>query len=137
MGNPNNTTIMVGRVTDQPKFIKNRNGQEFSCRFVLAVSRNYKCTDGSTKADFLPVHLDGFNRMEFAHKIKKGDRIVLTGCVKSESYQDASGSTVYTIFVDADNVSWTLGSSAKFQQPLPSEEADDTLELEISALPFS
>ena len=55
MGNPNNTSILVGRVTNEPKFIKNRHGQEFSCRFVLAVSRNYKCSDGSTKADFLPA----------------------------------------------------------------------------------
>lgn len=141
MGNPNNTSILVGRVTNEPKFIKNRHGQEFSCRFVLAVSRNYKCSDGSTKADFLPVHLDGIQRMELAHRIQKGDRLVLTGCIKSENYTDAGGNQVYTMYVETDSFSWTLGRSGgwetKEKQQELEEEPDDVLELEISALPFS
>ena len=141
MGNPNNTSILVGRVTNEPKFIKNRHGQEFSCRFVLAVSRNYKCSDGSTKADFLPFHLDGIQRMELAHRIQKGDRLVLTGCIKSENYTDAGGNQVYTMYVETDSFSWTLGRSGgwetKEKQQELEEEPDDVLELEISALPFS
>lgn len=144
MGNPNNTSILVGRVANEPKFIKNRKGQEFSCRFTLAVSRNYKSSDGSTKSDYLPVHLDGIQRMEYAHRIKKNDRVVLTGCIKSESYTDAGGNQVYTMYVEADNLSWTLGRSAGWEAAETKREkvaepanSDNVLELEISALPFS
>ena len=141
MGNPNNTSILVGRVTNEPKFIKNRHGQEFSCRFVLAVSRNYKCSDGSTRADFLPVHLDGIQRLEHAHRIQKGDRLVLTGAIKSDNYTDAGGNQVYTMYVEADSFSWTFGRGSGWEahgkQKAAEAEPDDVLELEISALPFA
>ena len=79
--------------------------------------------------------------MELAHRIQKGDRLVLTGCIKSENYTDAGGNQVYTMYVETDSFSWTLGRSGgwetKEKQQELEEEPDDVLELEISALPFS
>ena len=108
---------------------------------MLAVSRNYKCSDGSTRADFLPVHLDGIQRMEHAHRIQKGDRLVLTGAIKSDNYTDAGGNQVYTMYVEADSFSWTFGRGSGWEahgkQKAAEAEPDDVLELEISALPFA
>lgn len=141
--NPNNTVILLGKVMDEPRFVSTNNGEEFSCRFVLSVARNYKCSDGTTKADFLPVHLDGKNRMEFAHRIHAGDRIVLNGCMRTDSYIDKKGNRICQIFVEADAISWTLGrndsvnKSSSENNDLTDEDSNEDLELDISSLPFS
>ena len=109
MSNPNNTVILIGILVDDPKFITNRAGVEFASRFTLAVNKSYKSETGQTLTDFIPVQIKGERRMEFAHMLKKGDPIALTGTISVESYEDSNGNKVFSVFVAAENVNWTQG----------------------------
>ena len=109
MSNPNNTVILIGILVDDPKFISNRSGVEFASRFTLAVNKSYKRETGQTLTDFIPVQIKGERRMEFAHMLKKGDPVALTGTISVESYEDSNGNKVFSVFVAAENVNWTQG----------------------------
>ena len=106
MANPFNNNQLTGRVACEPTFFKTRAGAEFSCAFNLAVQRNYK-NGGEYLTDFIPVRYEGENRMNFAHSLKVGDVISLTGAIKVEPYTATDGTKRTSMYVLSDNISRT------------------------------
>lgn len=158
MANANNTVVLLGKLVNDPIFVTTKEGIEFSARFTLRVDHNYRNKEGLRGADFIPVHLDNKNRMEFAHMLRAKQAIVVTGAIKTESYKDSKGDIVYSMFVAADNISWTYGNQKKDdekkneenqenQENASEENAEksahtndvlnDTFSIDIGFLPFS
>ncbi len=155
MANANNTVVLLGKLVNDPVFIKTKEGVEFSARFTLRVDQNYRNKDGMRGADFIPIHLDNKNRMEFAHMLRAKQAIVVTGAIKTESYKDSKGDIIYSMFVAADNISWTYGNSKdesketqegdsaiseqtkKEKKEVQAEKSNDTFDIDIGFLPFS
>ncbi len=129
--NPSNDTKLIGRLCDEPYFNKRKDGTEFGCSFTLAVKRNYKNKEGKYEADFVPVRFDGEKRMKFAHMLTKGDAVVVAGAITTKHYTK-NGEEIYTIFVQAENISFCIGNAKKKASETKADavmETDDLPEL--------
>lgn len=94
MTNPSNLCLFDGYICNDPKFYTDHEGKEFAAAFRLGVGRNFKNRKGEYKSDFIPCRYQG--NMEFAHKLKKGDRArVACSYRQDDPYKDENGKDVY------------------------------------------
>lgn len=85
-----NNVFFLGRITKQPE-IRQTNGGKDYCRFTLAVDRDKE------SADFIPCVCWGDNAQNLVKYVVKGQQLLVSGKLQSGSYQDASGTTRYTL----------------------------------------
>ncbi len=105
-----NKVIIIGRMTADPEFRQTQSGIS-SCRFTVAVNRNFKNANGEYEADFITCAA-WRQTAEFVSKyFKKGQMIALEGTLRTGSYQDRNHSDVthYTTDVFVDNVEFCGG----------------------------
>lgn len=88
-----NKVILIGRLI---KDVETRvAGNTTVGRYTLAVDRKFK-KDGEPTADFIPCVVFG-KSAEFAEKyFKKGTKISVEGSIRTGSYKNKDGQTVYT-----------------------------------------
>ena len=100
-----NKVILMGRLTKEPELRQTPNGIA-SCRFSIAVNRNFKNQQGEYDADF--INCTAWRQTaEFVNKyFTKGQMIAVEGTLRTGSYQDKNYSDVthYTTEVFVDNV---------------------------------
>lgn len=100
-----NKVILMGRLTRDPELRQTQSGIS-SCRFSIAVNRNYKNQQGEYDADF--INCTAWRQTaEFVNKyFAKGQMIAVEGTLRTGSYQDKNHSDVthYTTEVFVDNV---------------------------------
>ena len=82
-----NKVMITGRLTDDPELKQTQNGVQ-TCRFTVAVNRNFKNSEGSYDADF--VNCTAWkNTAEFICKyFRKGQMICIEGTLRTGSYPD-------------------------------------------------
>lgn len=90
-----NEYIGVGRVTRDIKCTYTANNIPVA-RFTLAIDRIKQ----EGKADFIPVEVWNKQAEIMEKHVKKGEKILVTGSLKSGSYEDRNGNTVYTLVVN-------------------------------------
>ena len=97
-----NNVTLIGRLTADPELRHTQSGVE-NTRFSIAVDRRTKA-DEEKQADFITI--TAWNKTaEFICKyFAKGQRIALTGSIRTGSYTDKDGNKRYTFEVWADNV---------------------------------
>lgn len=54
-----NKIILMGRLVRDPELRHTENGDKLYTKFTIAVQRNFKLSDGSREADFIPVRVWG------------------------------------------------------------------------------
>lgn len=88
-----NKVILIGRlIKDAETRVV---GSATVGRYTLAVDRKFK-KDGEPTADFIPCVVFG-KSAEFAEKyFKKGTKISVEGSIRTGSYKNKDGQTVYT-----------------------------------------
>lgn len=92
-----NTVALVGRLTKDPE-VRTNNDLTIA-RYTLAVDRRGK----DEPADFIRCVAFG-KTAQFAEKyLSKGSQIGVTGSIRTGSYKDKNGNTVYTTEVVIDN----------------------------------
>lgn len=99
-----NKVILMGRLTREPDVRYSTTGAEqlAIARYTLAIDRRYQ-KDSQNNADFIRCVTFG-KSAEFAEKyFHQGTKIVVEGRIKTGSYQDKDGKTVYTVEVVAEN----------------------------------
>ena len=97
-----NNVSLIGRLTADPELKHTQGGKGFT-RFTVAVDRPTK--QGEEKqADF--INIVAWNQTaEFVCKyFSKGQRIALTGTIRTGNYTDKDGKKHYTFDVWANNV---------------------------------
>ena len=83
-----NQTVLVGRITQDPKKIELENGKEKS--FIeLAVSRSFKNEDGIYETDFIEVSINGGMAENVLEYCKKGDIVGVKGRILTHKENDA------------------------------------------------
>lgn len=95
----------MGRLTADPELRQTQNGTA-TCRFTVAVNRNFKNSEGKYDADFITC-VAWRQTAEFVSRyFHKGDMICLDGSLRTGSYQDRNHSDVthYTTELYVDNV---------------------------------
>lgn len=112
-----NNVSLVGRLTVDPEVKHTQNGTAYT-RFNVAVDRPVK--QGEEKqADFITIA--AWNKTaEFVCKyFSKGQRIGLTGSIRTGSYTDKDGNKRNTVEVWANNVEFVEKKQSSPAQPSP------------------
>lgn len=122
-----NSVVLVGRLTADPE-VRYSTGENSNatCRFSVALQRDYKNAEGGYDADF-PNCVAFRNSAEFIGKyFKKGSMIGIIGHIQTGSYTNKDGNKVYTTDVVVDRVKF-VGSknNGDGESNAPAQKNDD------------
>ena len=73
-----NSVVLVGRICEQPTFIKSESGKKH-CELKIAVPRPYKNIEGEYETDFIPCVLWAEVAKNVVECCKSGDLIGIKG----------------------------------------------------------
>lgn len=98
-----NNVQLIGRLTKDVdlRYVNTANGQMAIARFTVAIDRAPK-PDGSNDADFISCQAWGKRAETIQQHFGKGSRIAVTGSIRTGSYQNQQGATVYTTDVEVN-----------------------------------
>ena len=99
-----NHIVLVGRLTSDPEVYETENGKTV-VRFVLAVPRSYKNSEGEYETDFIQCKLWQGVAKRTNEYCKKGDLIGVKGRVETYNYDTENGRRYITEVV-ADKVTF-------------------------------
>ena len=99
-----NHIVLVGRLTSDPEVYETENGKTV-VRFVLAVPRSYKNSEGEYETDFIYCKLWQGLAKNVSKNKKKGDLIGVKGRVETYNYDTENGRRYITEVV-ADKVTF-------------------------------
>ena len=112
-----NKVVLLGRLTRDPE-LRYTTSNVASASFTIAVNRNFKNSEGSYDADFIPVIVwRGLAEMLCKH-LKKGARVAVSGRIQTRSYDGNDGQKRYVTEVVADDASiidWDNGNQNSAQ----------------------
>lgn len=95
-----NKFIGIGRLTRDPEVSVSQSGTKVA-RYSLALDRG-KDSSGENKADFINC-ITFNNTAEFVERyLSKGMKIAIEGRIRTGSYQDKEGRTIYTTDIVID-----------------------------------
>lgn len=107
-----NNVTLVGRLTGEPEVKENNDG---TCRtsIVVAVSRDYKNSDGVYDADFIKCIL--WNGIASATRdyCHKGDVVGIKGKLQSRSYETENNEKKHVTEVVVDKVTFITSNAKK------------------------
>ena len=111
-----NNVQLIGRLTKDVdiRYVNTANGQMAIARFTIAIDRAPK-PDGSKDADFISCQAWGKRAEAIQQHFGKGSRIAVTGSIRTGSYQNQQGATVYTTDVEVNGFDFL--DSKNTQQP--------------------
>lgn len=98
-----NTVQLIGRLTKDVdlRYVNTANGQMAIARFTVAIDRAPK-PDGTKEADFISCQAWGKRAETIQQYFGKGSRIAVTGSIRTGSYVNQQGATVYTTDVEVN-----------------------------------
>ena len=97
-----NNVTLVGRLTKDVE-LKYTPSNVANVSFTLAVNRTFKNANGEREADFINCVIWRQAAENFAHWVKKGALIGITGRIQTRNYENAQGQRVYVTEVIAEN----------------------------------
>lgn len=108
-----NNVTLIGRLTKDPEIYET--GDTIIASYKLAVDRPFKNRDGEREADFIRCKAFGY-AAEFAETyLEKGSMIGIRGAIRTGSYKNKDGDTVYTTEVNVEN-HYFCGSAKKAEK---------------------
>lgn len=113
-----NNVQLIGRLTKDVdlRYINGAQGQTAVARFTVAVDRPPK-QDGTKEADFISCQAWGRKAEVIQQYFQKGSKIGLIGKIRTGSYQNQQGATVYTTDVEVTDIDFLDPKNT--QQPNP------------------
>lgn len=109
----------LGRLTKDVTL--NGEGNSLIARMTIAVTRDFKNTDGNYDSDFISVVAFG-KQAEFAEKyFQKGKLIMVGGSIRTGSYTNKDGQKIYTTDVVAEKLDFVPGSKDESKSDNKSE----------------
>lgn len=106
-----NSVILMGRLTKDPEITRGKD-DFIVARYTLAVDRPFVNRVGVREADFIRCQAFG-HAAEFAETyLEKGMMIAVKGSIRTGSYENKNGETVYTTDVNVEQHFFT-GSAKK------------------------
>ena len=129
-----NNVQLIGRLTAEPELRHTQSGTACT-RFNIAVDRRVKPGE-EKQADFITV-VAWQQRAEFICKyFSKGQKIALTGSIRTGNYTDNNGNKRYTFEVWAENVEFCESKTQTTQpQPQPEQQKASENKLDMGYIP--
>ena len=97
-----NAVVLVGRTTKDIELRRTGSGTAVA-RFTLAVNRDFRPQDGQ-EADFINCVAWKKTAELLEQYVHKGDRIAVSGSIRTRNYEDNHGKKVYVTEVLANQV---------------------------------
>ncbi|MES5849465.1 MULTISPECIES: single-stranded DNA-binding protein [unclassified Bacillus cereus group] len=98
-----NNVTLVGRLTKAVDLRYTPNGVAVASG-TIAVPHDYKDEQGNRGADFINIVIWRGQAENTANHTEKGQRVAITGKIKSRNYENEQGVTIWVTEVHADNV---------------------------------
>ena len=98
-----NKIVLLGRLIKDPELKVIEEGEKVFTRFIIAVDRNFKSSDGTRKSDLIPVTIWGRKAEVVCKYMTKGSYISLSGRLRTGSYEDREGNKKYIAEVVAED----------------------------------
>lgn len=114
-----NNVVLVGRLTENPEISEKETGKKVTAVNV-AVSRNYKNSEGIYETDFIRCILWDGIATSACEYCKVGDVIGIKGRLQSSEYDDENGKRHFVTEVIAERVTF-LSSKSKEEQEVKNE----------------
>ena len=115
-----NNVSLIGRLTTAPELKYTQSNTAYT-RFSIAVDRAYTKQGEERQADFINI-IAWSKTAEFICKyFMKGQRIGITGEIRTGSYTDQSGNKRYTFDVVANNVYFCESKSTSTMNQTPTQ----------------
>lgn len=137
-----NKFIGNGRVTKDIELKATSNGIS-AANFTLAITRNFKNTNGEYESDFLQCIAFRGTAELLSKYVKKGDTIGVEGSVRTRSYKDKDDKTVYVTEIVVDNIDFLKQANKQenntTKAPKQPDDAiiyPDAIEISDDELPF-
>ena len=113
-----NNVQLIGRLTKDVdlRYVNGAQGQTAVARFTVAVDRPPK-QDGAKEADFISCQAWGRKAEVIQQYYQKGSKIGIVGKIRTGSYQNQQGATVYTTDIEVTDIDFLDPKAA--QQPNP------------------
>lgn len=116
-----NKVILIGNLTQDPELSEVGSGTK-TCRFTLAVNRDYKNANGERETDFINCQAWRSTAENLVKYMRKGRKIAVTGRIQVRSYEkDDEKRTAWEI--QADEIEFV--SSPAQGGGKPQSEPDD------------
>ncbi|MDR1436262.1 MAG: single-stranded DNA-binding protein [Puniceicoccales bacterium] len=99
-----NKVILVGNLTRDPELRNTPNGTAI-CRFSLAVSRQFRNADGSSREEVLFIEVDSFGKQAetISRYMAKGRPILIEGRLRLDQWENQAGEKRSRIMVAAES----------------------------------
>ncbi|MGI6732283.1 MAG: single-stranded DNA-binding protein [Anaerovoracaceae bacterium] len=139
-----NNVVLIGRLTKDPELRYIPESQLAVATFTLAVDRPFA---KEKQADFIRITVFGKQAENCERYLAKGRLVAIQGSIRTGSYKNKEGATVYTTEVTADRVQFlewgdkgTTRSGSDFQRPsaggMDIPEGFQTLDDDDDDIPF-
>ena len=97
-----NQVLIIGKVADLPRLIKNSNGIASTC-LLVDTYRKEKNANGNYDIDRLSVSFTGDLAENICKNLIHGDAIIVRGRLQSQNYEE-NGEVVYKSIIVGDSV---------------------------------
>lgn len=121
-----NKFVGNGRVTKDIELKQTSNGIS-AANFTLAITRNFKNTNGEYESDFLQCIAFRGTAELLSKYVKKGDAIGVEGSVRTRNYKDKDNKTVYVTEIVVDNIDFLQQKKKEETPPTEETQPDDAI----------
>lgn len=108
-----NRIVLVGRLTKDPEMKIFEETKKMVAKFILAVERPFKNSEGERETDFIPVAFWGKKAEVISKHFEKGRLISITGRLQTGSYEDKDGKKIYVAEIIADEFQFIDGKKVE------------------------
>lgn len=111
-----NKVILMGRLTRDPEVRYSQGSSQTAiARFSVAVDRKFK-REGQPDADFFNCTAFG-RQAEFIERyLKKGIKILLSGSIQNDNYENKDGQQVYSVRVMVEEIEFAESKNSSGNQ---------------------
>jgi single-strand DNA-binding protein len=104
-----NYITFIGNMTDDPRFVYTATGTGVAT-IRLASNRRWTDKAGQQQEETVYMNVNCWRDLaeNVAESLKKGDRVVAIGRVRTRSYENKEGQTIWTTEIDADEIAPSL-----------------------------
>ncbi|MFD3157247.1 single-stranded DNA-binding protein [Haloimpatiens sp. FM7330] len=99
-----NKVTLVGRLTKDAELIDLNKNDRKGIKFILAVDKNYKNSNGERETDFIPIAYFTNYYDRLIQYLLKGALIAVSGELSISSFKKQDGTKTYYTEVLADNI---------------------------------
>lgn len=119
-----NKIVLLGKLIRDPELRTVDDGEKVLTKFIVAVERNFKSSDGTRKSDLIPVTIWGKKAEVVCKYMKKGSYISLSGRLRTGSYEDKDGTKKYIAEVIAEDFKF-VGSRRENTEVMATEISEE------------